>query len=244
MGMTRLLTIEEAAQHLNVSKTSLRRWTKLGTLPCVRVGARQERRFMLQDLERFLSRGGEQQPLAPVAASGPTDPLVTLIEAAKHGVPRHVSLHFDHRDELWRLFRPYVLDHLKRAAPMLYVHEENSRDDVLARLRSEGFDPDRLAEQGLLRLLVPAEAYLRTGSFAPERMIDFMEAAILDRRSAGGGRCRRSLFSDERRAAHLAARDGGPSHRGLRGFGFLGCRMARPRNLWEQLRLSPRRRHV
>lgn len=188
MVMTRLLTIDEAAQYLNVSKTSLRRWTKLGTLPCVRVGARQERRFLQQDLERFLSRGGDQQPLAPlapVAASGPADPLVTLIEAAKHGVPRHVSLHFDHRDELWRLFRPYVLDHLKRGAPMLYVHEENSRDDVLARLRSEGFDPDRLAEQGLLRLLVPAEAYLRTGSFAPERMIDFIEAAILDRRAAG-----------------------------------------------------------
>src|SRR2546427_3142011 len=101
MAMTRLLTIDEAAQYLNVSKTSLRRWTKLGTLPCVRVGARHERRFLQQDLERFLSRGGDQQPLAPLAASGPADPLVTLIEAAKHGVPRHVSLHFDHRDELW-----------------------------------------------------------------------------------------------------------------------------------------------
>lgn len=186
MVMTRLLTIEEAAQHLNVSKTSLRRWTKLGTLPCVRVGARQERRFLRQDLERFLERGVDPQPAARAAsAESAADPLVTLIEAAKHGVPRHVSLHFDHRDDLWRLFRPYVLDHLKRGAPMLYVHEENSREDVLARLRGDGFDPDRLTEQGLLRLLVPAEAYLRTGSFAPERMIDFMEAAILDRRSAG-----------------------------------------------------------
>ncbi len=186
MVMTRLLTIEEAAQHLNVSKTSLRRWTKLGTLPCVRVGARQERRFLRQDLERFLARGVDPQPAARAAsAEAAADPIVTLIEAAKHGVPRHVSLHFDHRDELWRLFRPYVLDHLKRGAPMLYVHEENSREDVLARLRSDGFDPDRLSEQGLLRLLVPVEAYLRTGSFAPERMIDFMEAAILERRSAG-----------------------------------------------------------
>ena len=186
MVMTRLLTIEEAAQHLNVSKTSLRRWTKLGTLPCVRVGARQERRFLRQDLERFLARGVDPQPAARAAsAEAAADPIVTLIEAAKPGVPRHVSLHFDHRDELWRLFRPYVLDHLKRGAPMLYVHEENSREDVLARLRSDGFDPDRLSEQGLLRLLVPVEAYLRTGSFAPERMIDFMEAAILERRSAG-----------------------------------------------------------
>ena len=184
MVMTRLLTIDEAARLLSVSKTSLRRWTKLGTLPCVRVGARQERRFLQQDLERFLSRGHALPP-APVAAPGSMDPLATLMEAARHGVPRHVSLHFDHRDDLWRLFRPYVLDHLERGAPMLYVHEESSRDDVLARLRGEGLDPERLTEQGLLRLLVPAESYLRTGSFAPERMIDFMEAAILDRRAAG-----------------------------------------------------------
>ena len=50
---------------------------------------------------------------------------------------------------------------------------------------NEGWDAERLTQDGLLRLLVPAEAYLRTGSFAPDRMIDFMESAILDRRAAG-----------------------------------------------------------
>jgi excisionase family DNA binding protein len=183
MATSRLLTIEEAAQYLHVSKTSLRRWTTLGTLACVRVGARRERRFLRDDLDRFLDR--EARPPEAFGVLASLNPIGALAEAAVLGVPRHVSLHFHDRDELWRLFRPYVLDHLKRGAPILYVHEQDSREDVLRRLRSEGWDPERLAHEGLLRLLVPAEAYLRTGSFAPERMIDFMESAILDRRAAG-----------------------------------------------------------
>lgn len=183
MATNRLLTIEEAAQYLRVSKTSLRRWTTQGTLGCVRVGARRERRFARDDLDRFLDR--EARPPEAFAAIGSFDPVKTLADAAAHGVPRHVALHFHDRDELWRLFRPYVLDHLKRGAPVLYVHEENSRADVLRRFRNEGWDAERLTQDGLLRLLVPAEAYLRTGSFAPDRMIDFMESAILDRRAAG-----------------------------------------------------------
>jgi len=182
MAKGKLLTIDEAAQHLNVSKTSLRRWTNLGTLQCVRVGARRERRFRQQDLDRLLNP--EARPPEPLVTQGSTDALAALAEAAERGVARHVALLFHDRDQLWQLFRPYVLDHLQRGAPVLYVHEESSRDDVTARLQSEGLDPDRLTEQGLLRLLVPTEAYLRTGSFAPERMIDFMEAAILDRRAA------------------------------------------------------------
>lgn len=114
-----------------------------------------------------------------------TEPLQALRDAALQGVPRHVCLHFRDRDELWQLFRPYVLDHARQKQSITYIHEENSRADVLARLRGEGLDPKRMMADGLLRLLVPSEAYLRTGSFAPERMIDFIEAAILDRRAAG-----------------------------------------------------------
>lgn len=181
----RLLTIEEAARFLNVSKTSLRRWTKLGTLPCVRVGARRERRFLQADLARLLDPDTILQPVTPVDA--PSDPIAALGEAAVRGVPRHVCLFHHDRDELWRLFRPYVLDHLRRGAPMLYIHEQGARADVLGRLQAEGLDAEELSARGLLRLLVPSEAYLRTGSFSAPRMIDFMESAILDFRALGHG---------------------------------------------------------
>jgi excisionase family DNA binding protein len=184
MELTGLLTIDEAARYLSVSKSSLRRWTRLGTLACSRVGARRERRFRREDLDRFLH--DDAGPVAADSATTPfADPLTTLDSAAQHGVPRHVALHFRDRDELWRLFRPYVLEHTQRQQPVLYVHEDNSRADVLARLRGEGLDPKQMTTDGLLRLLVPADAYLRSGSFSPQRMIDFMEGAILDRRAAG-----------------------------------------------------------
>ena len=186
MVTRRLLTIEEAAQFLNVSKTSLRRWTKLGTLACVRVGARRERRFLQDDLERLLNPDALPLPRQPTTTvGGSSDPIAVLDEAASRGVQRHVSLHHHNRDELWRLFRPYVLEHLERGAPMLYIHEEGARADVAARLHAEGFDADELAARGLLRLLVPTAAYLRTGSFSATRMIDFVESAILDLRALG-----------------------------------------------------------
>ena len=51
-----LLDIKQAALFLNVSETSLRRWTNDGRLACMRVGGRRERRFRRSDLVAFLER--------------------------------------------------------------------------------------------------------------------------------------------------------------------------------------------
>jgi excisionase family DNA binding protein len=61
-----LLDIEQAARFLNVSETSLRRWTNSGRLACLRVGRRRERRFRMADLLGFM----ESQP-AGVTGPGP-----------------------------------------------------------------------------------------------------------------------------------------------------------------------------
>ena len=55
-----LLDIKQAAQFLNVSEASLRRWTNSGRLACLRVGRRRERRFRRHDLLAF----AEEQPVA------------------------------------------------------------------------------------------------------------------------------------------------------------------------------------
>jgi len=49
-----LLNIKQAAQFLNVSEISIRRWTDAGKLSCLRIGGRRERRFKQQDLTDFL----------------------------------------------------------------------------------------------------------------------------------------------------------------------------------------------
>jgi excisionase family DNA binding protein len=56
------LNIEQAARFLNVSETSLRRWTNSGQLACLRVGRRRERRFRPRDLLAFM----EEQPAGSV----------------------------------------------------------------------------------------------------------------------------------------------------------------------------------
>lgn len=65
-----LLDIQEAAQFLNVSETSLRRWTNAGGLSCLRVGRRRERRFRRADLLAFMEHQPAQRgAAAPRAAS-------------------------------------------------------------------------------------------------------------------------------------------------------------------------------
>ena len=70
-GQEPLLDIEEAARFLNVSETSLRRWTNDGRLACLRVGLRRERRFRKADLLAFLESepAGRPRP-GPAAGRG------------------------------------------------------------------------------------------------------------------------------------------------------------------------------
>jgi transcriptional repressor of dcmA and dcmR len=70
---TDLLDIAEAARFLNVSETSLRRWTNSGALPCLRVGRRRERRFLRADLLAFM----EQQPMSSSLADSRTSSFST-----------------------------------------------------------------------------------------------------------------------------------------------------------------------
>ena len=64
----RLLDIKEAARFLNVSETSLRRWTNSGRLVCLRIGRRRERRFRQSDLLAFV----EQDPAGERGSPEPT----------------------------------------------------------------------------------------------------------------------------------------------------------------------------
>ncbi len=64
--MDSLLTVKQAAEFLQVSEMTIRRWSNAGLLPCYRIGRRRHRRFRLQDLQDYLARG-----LSPAAEAGP-----------------------------------------------------------------------------------------------------------------------------------------------------------------------------
>jgi transcriptional repressor of dcmA and dcmR len=81
--MNELLDIAQAAALLNVSETSLRRWTNSGRLPCLRVGLRRERRFRRGDLLAFLEDSASVNASVAAAADksvicGPSHGPATL----------------------------------------------------------------------------------------------------------------------------------------------------------------------
>lgn len=180
-----LLTLEEAAEFLGVSKTSLRRWTNDGRLNCHRVGVRRERRFDLDELESFLAQGADQEggPDLPGPARshyGPVD--------QPGDDPGHVCTHFRGKGEQWRMIGPHVARFLRAGWPVHYLHDPDrglSALDIGEALRADGVDADTHVRAGLLCLVPVKMAYLPKGRFSASRMVDFIEAIILKRRADG-----------------------------------------------------------
>jgi excisionase family DNA binding protein len=168
----KFLTIAEAAAFLRVSETSLRRWTNSGKLRCFRVGGRRERRFLQEDLLACMPPGGTQPSMPPALRTADAD-------------ARHVCLFFRDPDEQWQLIRPYLLAQLGDSAPVLYIQDSTPPKLLTGRLRAEGLDVDDLIARGLLRILSPEQAYLLAGRFDAQRMLAFMESAILAGLAAG-----------------------------------------------------------
>ena len=51
-----LLKPSEAAKWLNVHINTVRRWSRLGVLPSLRIGPRNDRRFRSRDIEMFIKK--------------------------------------------------------------------------------------------------------------------------------------------------------------------------------------------
>jgi transcriptional repressor of dcmA and dcmR len=92
-----LLDIAEAAQFLNVSEVSLRRWTNAGRLACVRVGRRRERRFRRADLIAFLehqpARRSPESGASPLREPGPSGTALTALPLGTHLCGLYASEH-------------------------------------------------------------------------------------------------------------------------------------------------------
>jgi transcriptional repressor of dcmA and dcmR len=143
-----LLDIGEAAQFLNVSETSLRRWTNSGELPCLRVGRRRERRFRRADLVAFLDDqpGQPRTPhLQPVADS--TRPLHELIPLTPGS---HLCAFYD--SELGRvgLAGRFLLEGLLEGSMVYLVASARSSKQILRHLKKRRPSLERDISDGSL----------------------------------------------------------------------------------------------
>lgn len=175
----RFLTIGEAAAFLHVSEISLRRWTNSGKLRCFRVGGRNERRFLIEDLLAFM-------PTMEVQSEPQVDETVSVSTTDEQDyTERHLSLFFRSPEEQWQLLRLYIVDHLNAGAPVIYLQHSTSPEELIQRLHAEGLPMDKLIARGLLRVLPPSQSYLLLDHFDGQRMLDFIENAILASLEAG-----------------------------------------------------------
>jgi excisionase family DNA binding protein len=106
-----LLDIAGAAAFLNVSETSLRRWTNSGRLACLRVGLKRERRFRRADLLAFM----EDEPRKDIlAAATSTRHEASAAEASKYR--RHLCGVYDTPLGMATLVTPFLLEGLQEGS--------------------------------------------------------------------------------------------------------------------------------
>jgi excisionase family DNA binding protein len=176
-----LLTLDEAAKYLAVSKSTLRRWTNDSRLACHRVGPRAERRFDKDVLDAFVSRVGEKLAEPDKSLRLPT--IDDRKEYSSDLASRHICLFIGRHEERWEAFRPFFLKHVRAGKPTLYIHSTSTREEIWERVREEGLDPDEISRGGLLTLVPARDAYLKNVTFTPEFMVAFMRLQITRKRA-------------------------------------------------------------
>jgi excisionase family DNA binding protein len=169
-----LLDIGEAAQFLNVSETSLRRWTNAGRLPCLRVGQRRERRFRRADLLAFM----EDQPLSqsrphahPAAGSRPLEEPITLTQGS------HLCGFYGSDLGRVTLAVRFLIDGLREGSTVYLVASTRSTKTILTHLKERRPSLERDISAGKLLL----SDYQK----GPRAQIKHFEAHLKDAAASG-----------------------------------------------------------
>lgn len=168
-----MLSLEEAAAFLKVSKNTLRRWTNEGYLPALRVGQRQERRFRREDLLAVTARpAGAPRDGASVAhAAGTT--------------PAHTCVFCQSREEEWKIVGAAVGEQLRLGGQVIVIGEADRCEFFGERIGALGFQIEDLRRSERLQCLTPRQSYLKSGTFSADRALAFIEALILFANAAG-----------------------------------------------------------
>jgi excisionase family DNA binding protein len=164
-----LLDISEAAQFLNVSETSLRRWTNDGLLPCLRIGRRRERRFRRADLLAFM-----EQPSAPQSSGngeGGSMKIQNLEDepiAAIHG--NHLCGIYGSDAGRLDLAVPFLLEGLRKKSVCFLVAPVPAQKDILKAMKKKRSSLDSDIKSG--RLIVSEHQQ------SPAEQCSFYEVAM------------------------------------------------------------------
>lgn len=169
-----LLGTREAAELLQVSEASVRRWSDQGLLPVRRVGRRRERRFTEDAIRAFLHNG---EPAGASPALGPSEAVAVGGVSMQNG--SHFAVFYATDEGRVRLSLPFLVQGLQAGQPCFLISEE-----PVAKLYREALNETGLLESSLASgLLTTARVPGRTVAEA----LDFWEAGLWQALGRGGG---------------------------------------------------------
>ena len=137
-----LLDIGEAADFLNVSEASLRRGTNNGSLPCLRIGRRRERRFRRADLLAFMEQpAGRKRAANDMEGTSWEDSRDEAV-ATIHG--NHLCGIYGSDEARLDLAVPFLLEGLQEKNVCFLVSPSKSQRQILKAIkkRRASFDSD------------------------------------------------------------------------------------------------------
>jgi transcriptional repressor of dcmA and dcmR len=174
-----LLNIKQAAAVLNVSEVSLRRWTNEGSLPCVRVGKRRERRFRRSELDAYVADGSA--PSRDTGRIGLGDAVVfediPLIPGS------HLGAIYQNDQGRTKLAVPLLAQGLAAGDCCYLIAPQAALDQIMDRLRSTKEQPDAAIERGQFATFTGLDG-------PPEAICHEMETLFIDALSRGARRLR------------------------------------------------------
>ena len=172
-----LLNIKQAAQLLNVSEVSLRRWTRSGELACLRVGPKQERRFRQEDLRAYMQHR--------------TAPATAMRAATRTAGGSHVDLEglaIEHGSHVCSLYKsdlgrvklavPFLLEGLSAGDLCFLIAAGASKEHILERLQAvHGKVGGEIAAGSLV---------VSAGADSGAAMYDYFASAFVEATRSGG----------------------------------------------------------
>ncbi len=71
--MPQMMTVKNVCEFLNVSRSSVHRWSNNGMLKCYQLGTRGDRRYTMEDIYAFLERFGNIEDMESSMLPGKID---------------------------------------------------------------------------------------------------------------------------------------------------------------------------
>jgi len=103
--------------------------------------------------------------------------LTTRIEE-ELGLGDHVAFFFKTNQERLALVIPYMINGLRKFERCVYIADENTVPEILAKFAQAGIDIGATTASGALSVVTKHDSYLRHGTFEPERMIDDLDRDV------------------------------------------------------------------